>query len=94
MTWQMPLAVIGPRLFAPSHSCGRHAWACLGVPGADAEVLVEAAGCVMADLDDADPAALAADGDLPLITDISTSCRQVCSTQVTTADGPPRIASG
>ena len=23
-----PLAVIGPRLLPPSHSCGRYAWAC------------------------------------------------------------------
>ena len=38
----------------------------LGVPGADAEVPVEAAGGVMADLDDAGLAALAVDGNLPV----------------------------
>jgi hypothetical protein len=37
---------------------------CLGVPGADADVAVEGAGGVMAELDHAD-LALAADGDLP-----------------------------
>src|SRR5271157_1792791 len=38
----------------------------LGVPGADAEVPVEAAGGVEADLDDPGLAALAVDGDLPV----------------------------
>ena len=38
----------------------------LGVPGAGPQVPVEAAGCLVADLDDAVLAALAADGDLPL----------------------------
>jgi hypothetical protein len=38
----------------------------LGVPGPGSQVPVEAAGCLVADLDDAVLAALAADGDLPL----------------------------
>src|SRR6516162_10175030 len=38
----------------------------LGVPGPGPQVPVEAAGCLVADLDDAVLAALAADGDLPL----------------------------
>src|SRR5208282_3110465 len=39
---------------------------CLGVPGADAEVPVEAAGGVVADLDGPGLAAFAVDGDLPV----------------------------
>src|SRR5271166_3789186 len=39
---------------------------CLGVPGADADVPVQAAGCVEADLDGPGLAALALDGDLPV----------------------------
>jgi hypothetical protein len=38
----------------------------LGVPGPGLQVSVEAAGCLVADLDDAVLAALAPDGDFPL----------------------------
>src|SRR5258707_13961502 len=57
----MPLAVIGGRLFTPSHSCGRHACSCR----ARTRIPVETAGGLMADLDDPRLAALATDRDLP-----------------------------
>src|ERR1035441_8420570 len=53
MTWQTPLAVIGPRLR-------------LGLRGAEREVPVEGASGVVADLDGPGLAALAVDGDLPV----------------------------
>src|ERR1700678_1279677 len=58
----MPAAVSGSRLFTPSHSLAARpggAWRGPRVP-------VEAAGCLVADLDDAVLAALAADGDFPM----------------------------
>ena len=58
----MPCAVIGLRLLTPSHSCGRQDWAW----GAGADVPVESAGRLVADLYDPLLAVLAADGDLPL----------------------------
>jgi len=57
------LAVIGPRLFTPSHSCGRQA---LGVPGPGPEVPVHSARGRVADRDDRGRAVLAPGGNLPL----------------------------
>src|SRR5271169_944599 len=59
----MPAAVSGSRLLNPEPHLGPPG---LGVPGAGPQVPVEAAGCLVADPDDAVLAALAADGDLPL----------------------------
>ncbi len=53
---RLPVAGSEPQLGPPG----------LGVPGAGAQVPVQAAGCLVADLDDPVLAALAADGDLSL----------------------------
>ena len=58
----IPSAVIGPRLFIPSHSSRRHAWPCRE---RTPQIPVQRPGRVMADPYHPRLAALAAHGDLP-----------------------------